>query len=192
MSAAPWFWIIGGPNGAGKTTFCLRFLPAWVKTFDYVNADLIAAGLYPLDPSREPVAAGKVMLRRIAELVDAKRTFAVESTLSSHTFLKLARKLKSRGWKIGVAYVWLASDAVAIKRVQERVKVGGHSVPETTIRRRRSRGLRSLSAHLDLADRWMLFDNSGFGLEPVAGSDDKGMDVFNATTLNLILPGIKL
>ena len=42
--------IIAGPNGAGKTTFAREFLPNEADCQNFVNADLIAAGLSPFAP----------------------------------------------------------------------------------------------------------------------------------------------
>jgi predicted ABC-type ATPase len=42
--------IIAGPNGAGKTTFAREFLPNEADCLQFVNADLIAAGLSPFAP----------------------------------------------------------------------------------------------------------------------------------------------
>lgn len=173
---APWLWIIGGPNGAGKTTFCLDFLPKLARTYDYINADLIAAGLSPLDPSRVPLAAGRIMLQRTEELLAARRSFAVESTLAGKTFLDLARRAKKKGWKVGVVYLWLANDQIALQRVANRVKQGGHDIPKETVKRRRRRGLEGLGRYLDLADRWAIFDNSDTRHRPMA-SYDKGQMV---------------
>jgi predicted ABC-type ATPase len=51
----PTCWIIAGPNGAGKTTFALKYLPE-AGCQNFVNADLIAAGISPL-PSVRSIAA---------------------------------------------------------------------------------------------------------------------------------------
>jgi len=171
MAAQPWLWIIGGPNGAGKTTFCMVILPQMVKTFEYVNADLIAAGLSPLDPARAPLRAGRLMMERVEELMKDGKTFAVESTLAGRTFLDLAQRAKIDSWKVGVVYLWLASDQVALKRVAARVKQGGHDIPAATVKRRRKRGLEGLHRYLDVADRWIIFDNSGEAPQVVANAE---------------------
>jgi predicted ABC-type ATPase len=54
--------IIAGPNGAGKTTFAREFLPKDAGIMHFVNADLIAAGLSPLDPTAAQVAAARILL----------------------------------------------------------------------------------------------------------------------------------
>ena len=41
----PTVYVIAGPNGAGKTTFATTFLPDFVDCRQFLNADLIAAGL---------------------------------------------------------------------------------------------------------------------------------------------------
>jgi predicted ABC-type ATPase len=173
VKKAPWFWIIGGCNGAGKTTFAMEYLPTVLRTKDFVNADLIAAGLSPLDPSRAPIQAGKILLGRVRELLKAKQTFAVESTLSGNALLKLARSAKQKGWKVGLVYLWLSSDALALKRVADRVKMGGHTVPEATIRRRRKRGLTALPRYQAASDRWLIFENSGESPKLVAAHSDE-------------------
>ncbi len=86
MSAAnhaPTCWIIAGPNGAGKTTFALEYLPNAVGCRQFVNADLIAAGMAPLAPETERVAAGRLFLKEIERHVRACRDFAFETTLAS-------------------------------------------------------------------------------------------------------------
>jgi len=46
--------------------------------------------------------------------------------------------------------------------VQERVRAGGHSIPEEVIRRRFVRGLRNFfKIYQPILDGWVLFDGSG-------------------------------
>lgn len=54
--------IIAGPNGAGKTTFASDFLPQEAHCPDFINADLIAAGLSPFRPEAMALRAGRLML----------------------------------------------------------------------------------------------------------------------------------
>jgi predicted ABC-type ATPase len=74
--------IIAGPNGAGKTTFAQEFLPKEGRVFEFINADLIAAGLSPFRPGSADVMAGRIMLVRLRELAESGADFAVETTLS--------------------------------------------------------------------------------------------------------------
>ena len=60
--------VISGPNGAGKTTFARDFLTDAAGVVHFINADLIAGGLSPLDPKLAAVAAGRLVLREMKRL----------------------------------------------------------------------------------------------------------------------------
>jgi predicted ABC-type ATPase len=112
----PEILIIGGPNGAGKTT-AVRFLfEEQSATREFVNADEIARGLSPYDPESAAIAAGRVMLDRMSDLVKRHESFIVETTCSGHSNLNFVRKCKDEGWTIGLVYLWLRSPAAAIRR----------------------------------------------------------------------------
>lgn len=84
----PTCWIIAGPNGAGKTTFALEYLPR-AGCSHFINADLIAAGLAPLAPERELLAASRIFLRELEVRIAARENFAFETTLAGRTYLRL-------------------------------------------------------------------------------------------------------
>lgn len=67
----PTIYVIGGPNGVGKTTFANEFLPHYVRCNEFLNADLIAAGLSPYMPESQNVRASQLMLERMQDLVNA-------------------------------------------------------------------------------------------------------------------------
>jgi predicted ABC-type ATPase len=46
----PLYLIIAGPNGAGKSTFAREYLATDRGLVHFINADVIAAGLSPLQP----------------------------------------------------------------------------------------------------------------------------------------------
>jgi len=78
------------------------------------------------------------------------------------TYVRLLIKAREQAYAVKLFYLWLPSANVAIRRVRERVRKGGHSVPVANIRRRYARSLRNLAGHyLLLADEWTIFDNSG-------------------------------
>lgn len=81
----PTCWIIAGSNNAGKTTFALEYLPKVAECTHFVNADLIAAGLSPLVPKRELIAASRIFLNEIEENIKRQENFAFETTLSGHS-----------------------------------------------------------------------------------------------------------
>lgn len=153
--------VIAGPNGAGKTTFALRWLPGQ-RIDEFVNADLIAKGISPLDPARAAVAAGRLLVKRLDLLAARATSFAFESTLSGLAHVRRLRHFKTLGYRIEVVFLSLPSSAVAVQRVQSRVEQGGHDVPRADIIRRFARGLENFrSVYGPLADSWAMYDNSG-------------------------------
>lgn len=140
----PICWIIAGPNGAGKTTFALRYLPQVAGCSRFVNADLIAAGLSPLAPERELLAASRLFLNEIEEAIVEGEDFALETTLSGRGYLGLIQRLQQRGWRVELIYLALPSVEMSILRVAERVSHGGHNIPLRDIQRRFPRSLHNL------------------------------------------------
>lgn len=171
----PWFWIIGGPNGAGKTTLSKRFLPA-VGGFGlpFLNADEIARGLAPLDPAGASMQAGRLLLDAMAGHVTVRQSFAVETTLSSTRYARTAATLRADGWRVGLLYVWIPSAATSAARVRQRVEFGGHDIPQEAIDRRYPRSIANLRTYIAVADRWLIFDNSGRGERLMAAGGPDG------------------
>lgn len=59
-------------------------------------------------------------------------------------------------------FLQLDSPEAAIARVAQRVRQGGHHIPEETIRRRFAAGRRNFeSLYAPLVDAWALYDNAG-------------------------------
>lgn len=140
----PTCWIIAGPNGAGKTTFALEYLPQVAQCSRFVNADLIAAGLSPLAPERELLAASRLFLGEIEACIAKCEDFAFETTLAGRSYLKLVRRLQTAGWRVELIYLALPSMEMSKLRVAERVAHGGHSIPVADIERRFARSLGNL------------------------------------------------
>ncbi|MGH8552521.1 MAG: zeta toxin family protein [Methylococcales bacterium] len=154
--------IIAGPNGAGKTTFAIEFLPNEAGCPNFVNADLIAAGLAPFAPETGAFKAGRLMLSEIHDHARRAESFAFETTLSGHAYARLIPRWQTLGYRIKLFFLKLASPELAIARVRQRVKTGGHNVPEPVIRRRFAAGLRNFdSLYKPVVDEWALYDNSG-------------------------------
>src|SRR6266403_3535713 len=151
---APAIYLIAGCNGAGKTTFAKEFLPHEVKCLRFYNADEIARGLSPLNPSAGAIKAGRLLLSEVRASIDRHQTFALESTLSGKTYVRLFRTALSSGFELELHYLWLSSVDQAIARVRRRVRMGGHNVPLKDIRRRFKRSLKHLTDdYLPLATR---------------------------------------
>jgi predicted ABC-type ATPase len=157
----PNLYIIAGPNGVGKTTFAREFLPHYVECLEFVNADLIASGLSPFAPERAAIRAGRIVLEQIHSLCRNQRDFGFESTLAGKTQIRMLRDLKKNGYKIHMFYLWISSVELAMERIADRVREGGHFVPEETVRRRFGKSLFNfMRFYRPLADTWHLFDNS--------------------------------
>jgi predicted ABC-type ATPase len=168
-SVKPKLYIIAGPNGAGKTTFATGFLPKYAGCFEFVNADLIAQGLSPFNPASADLAAGKLMLEQIRLLAKRKVDFAFETTLSGKTYIALLEQLKKQGYHINLFFLWLPDVRLAIERIADRVKRGGHNVPPDIVKRRFKRGIGNLfHVYRLLCDVWILFDNSTESPEVIA------------------------
>jgi predicted ABC-type ATPase len=177
MSDQPQVIILGGPNGAGKSTAAPRLLVDELKVTEFVNADVIARGLSGFSPELVAIRAGRILLERIHELAGQRSNFAFETTLASRTFAPFISKLRGNGYAIRVAFLWLPTARMAIDRVAERVRMGGHTVPVETIQRRYAAGLRNfVNLYLPLADDWSLFDNSGASGPRLVASGGRGIE----------------
>ncbi len=180
QSEYPTVYVIAGPNGAGKTTFANEFLPDFVYCREFLNADLIAAGLSPFAPETQNVRAGRLLLTRIKELTAAKENFGFETTLSGRGYVRLLTEMKRTGYRVVLFFLWLPSADVAVARVKNRVRQGGHNVPEHVIRRRFESGIRNLfHLYRPLADVWRLYDGSRLPPEVVAYEEDEELQVFH-------------
>jgi len=161
--------VLAGPNGSGKSTTARAILQGPLKVDEFVNADVIAQGLSGFDPQRAAFAAGRIMLSRLNELAAARADFAFETTLASKTFAPWIAELIKSGYEFHLVFLWLATAEAAVARVADRVKRGGHDVPEPTIRRRYAAGLKNFFAiYQPMATTWQVLDNGGKVAVPVA------------------------
>ena len=152
--------ILAGPNGAGKSTVAEVLLPQALGIRHYVNADTLARGLSAFNFDEMALKAGRIMLEHLHALADERANFAFETTLASQTFAPWITELKRTGYQFHLFFVWVPSPEVSIGRVRRRVELGGHSVPEETIRRRHARGLDNFfRLYQPLADSWEFYDN---------------------------------
>ncbi len=162
MAASKKIIIIAGPNGAGKTTFAMEFLPNEADTLTFINADLIAAGLNPLQPESEAMRAGRLMLSMIDDCVRREESFAFETTLSGRGYARMIPKWREQGYWVKLYFLRLPDPEASIARVRHRVMRGGHNIPEEVIRQRFQRGWANFnSVYRDLVDEWAVYDNSG-------------------------------
>lgn len=184
----PTCWIVAGPNGAGKTTFALEYLPQIPGCRHFINADLIAAGLSPLSPERELVAASRIFLGEIEERIRDREDFAFETTLSGRTYLRLIERLRAGGWSVKLIYLALPSVEMSKLRVRERVEHGGHDIRTADIERRFPRSLRNLFGEFsNRVDRCVCFMNDGENPELVFEQSGDNRDILNEDLYQMLL-----
>jgi predicted ABC-type ATPase len=91
-----------------------------------------------------------------------RESFAFETTLSARSYASRIRRWRQAGYAVKLIFLQLTSAELAIARVANRVREGGHSIPEDVIRRRFVAGWRNFEGlYKGLVDEWMVFDNSG-------------------------------
>jgi predicted ABC-type ATPase len=101
------------------------------------------------------------MLRRLHELAERKESFAFETTLAARSYAPWFDRLRQQGYEIHLIFVWLRTVDLAIERVAERVRRGGHTIAKMEIRRRYRRGILNLfELYIPLVDTWAIYDNS--------------------------------
>lgn len=154
-----YLYIISGCNGAGKTTASYTVLPDILDCREFVNADEIARGL------------------------------SIETTLASRSYLNLVRKAQAKGYQVSILFFWLRTPELAIQRVAERVRNGGHNIPENTIRRRYISGIKNLfELFIPEVDYWAIYDNTEQPRKKVAsGRKNLGTDIFNEESYKAML-----
>ena len=156
----PNLYIIAGPNGAGKTTAAYNLLPDVLHCPNFVNADEIVRGLSPFTPETVSFQAGRIMLQRIDELLPQKVDFAIETTLSTRSYVQLVRRAQALGYRVHLIFFFLENEEQAIARVAQRVSNGGHGIPEEDIRRRFTRGIYNLiNLYMPICDSVLVYNN---------------------------------
>ena len=162
-------YIISGCNGAGKTTASFNILPDLLNCKEFVNADEIARGLSPFQPEKVSIEAGRLMLKRIDELIDSNQDFSFETTLSTKSFINTIDNVKSKGYYVTLIFFWLESIQLAKDRVQKRVSEGGHNIEPNVIDRRYKAGIKNLfKLYFDKVDSLLIYDNSKAKSELIA------------------------
>ena len=176
----PNLYIISGCNGAGKTTASMTVLPETLQCREFVNCDEIAKGLSPLNPEGAQLAAAKLMLSRIKKLIAEDADFAIETTLATKSYHALVQRAQEKGYNTHLIYFWLQSPELALKRVAERVKNGGHNVDEAVVRRRYVTGIRNLfKLYCPVVNYFILIDNSVMPREVIAEGNIDAVQVYN-------------
>ena len=175
----PELFIIAGCNGAGKTTAAYHLLPTVFHTSEFINANEIARGINPENVEAAAFSAGKIMLQKINEFIEIKKSFAFETTLSGNTYFNIITRAKDNGFTVTLFFVYLESFEIAINRVAFRVLKGGHDIPEDVIKRRYFKGLENVSKYLAIAHEWYILDNSKQEYSFIAKSLKGELEIIN-------------
>lgn len=158
---APVCAILAGINGAGKSSSADPILRVGMRVPVFVNPDTIARGLNAFDPEGQAAKAGRVVVEHLRALAKARKSFAFETTLAGRTYASWLRELLDAGYTTHMFYYWLDSPDMAVRRVADRVRSGGHHIPEETIRRRYSRSVTNfLNLFRPVLTTWQVYDNS--------------------------------
>lgn len=173
--------IFAGPNGAGKSTLALRMLREGKRFRTFVNADVIAQGLDGQGTEAVAVQAGRIMLDRLDELVEERRDFAFETTLSGLGWRRNIRQWRGEGaYRISLVFIHIESPQQAIERVRQRVEEGGHFVPDAAVTRRYNKAHRNFfRVYAGMVDDWTLVDNRAGQFRMAARLTEKGLEILN-------------
>lgn len=186
----PNLFVIAGPNGAGKTTYVRDFLRTEMGCREFVNADLIAAGLSPFDPEGATIEAARIMIKRMRDLSSRRQDFSFETTLSGHGYVAFLREMRAAGYFVQLDFLWIPDLDISRNRIKQRVTKGGHDIPDELQRRRFHRGIRNLAErYRPLLDYWRLYDNTGREPHLVAEEKNGKLRIADAARLALIERG---
>lgn len=154
--------IVAGPNGSGKTTFAKVYLLRKLGNTVYLNPDVIAAGISPLDFEKSSFHAGRVLIEEIKTRIERQESFAFESTLSGRTWLAVLRDALDQGYQINFYFLYLSSIKKNLQRINKRVRFGGHPIPKEAVYRRHPRCFDNFwNLYRPICTNWYVFDNSG-------------------------------
>lgn len=154
--------IVAGPNGSGKTTFAQAYLVGKLKRGQFFNPDIIAAGISVIDFERASFMAGRILLKEVRNQINIGNSFVMESTLSGKTWNKILLDAKNNLFRIHVYFLFVETISLSLKRIKERVLMGGHNIPTKTVKRRLPRVFRNFwELYRPLCDDWTILNNTG-------------------------------
>ena len=176
-------YIIAGANGSGKSTLASELLPS--ENLEFLNADDVAKEICPDNIESVKIKAGKIVLKRLEDLFNRKKSFAIETTLAGKNHIKTIKKAKDLDYQVILIYSYLDNPILCENRIKVRVLNGGHNIPKEDIQRRFYRSKENFwNMYKNLVDEWNLFYNGSSEYILVAQSNQSGIEIFNENLYN--------
>jgi predicted ABC-type ATPase len=182
----PTLYLIAGPNGSGKTTLGLELLRE-VKDAVWLNVDEVAAKL----GDKIGLASGRIIIEKIDENIKERKSFIWESVLASDHYLRVFEKARKAKYEIVLLYVFIDFPDANIARIKKRVALGGHHVPDETVRRRFYKSIKNFWTASNLADKWKLYYNGDDDYELVAEGNKNAEQILNDDLHKKFKKGLK-
>ncbi|MDO3720158.1 AAA family ATPase [Marinobacter sp. chi1] len=154
----PELWVLVGGNGSGKSTFYRSFLAK--HGLPLINADLIAARFFPDNPEANSYQAALLAARERDRVLASGQSFCYETVFSHPSKIDFIARAKALGYMIKVFAFHVSGTELNLARISQRIREGGHSVPEDKVRTRIPRTLGHIQKVVPLCDELFLFDNS--------------------------------
>lgn len=180
-------WLVGGADGAGKTTFLSAVSPDFLDAGEVIDAGDVVRALEQhgeLTGDALERRAVEVLAARLYGRVEAGVPFACEHWLDSRLLLAPMAAWRQRGGLVGLVYLRLHGATLALDRLAGRAEAGGEAADGTAVRRRFVRGIRNLDAYMDIADAWVLIDNSGDRPRRIAEGGGGWVNKFDIATFH--------
>lgn len=152
------YTIIGGVNGVGKSSFTGVLKEQDMDLGIIVDVDRITAEL-----GAGTIAGGKAALKKIDECIEKGISFTQETTLSGRKTEATAKQVAELGYHVRLFYIGLDTAAESLVRIENRVRRGGHNIPENDVERRFAGRWEALAKVLPYCDEAEFYDNdNGF------------------------------
>jgi len=155
----PFIIVIAGPNGIGKSTFAKWYLQTIPNCDGIIDADEIARTVVAATETERAARAGRLALARMHDSISARRSFAIETTMSGRSLAQTLRRARQEGYYIANLLLWAPSVQTSADRVARRVREGGHDISIDIQLRRYDRIYSNFfSIYMEVCDEWRYYE----------------------------------
>jgi predicted ABC-type ATPase len=169
----PYYNIIAGVNGVGKSSFSGAVIPSDPELFGKViDVDKLAS-----EEKLSAIQAGKIASKMILDCIEKKENFTQETTLSGAKTLATIKLAKAQGYTVRLFYIGLDTAAESLERIKNRVRYGGHNIPQSDVKRRFLTRQSDLLKVVPLCDFVEFYTNTN-GFELIASGCVKQNNIF--------------